>query len=111
MVRDYATGVLTGLGYDVSAAADGPAALQLLDRGFSPDMLLTDVLLPDGMDGIALARKVRARWPGIPVLYMSGYVENGDAVQGQLDPQENLLLKPFARADLAAMVRRRLDEG
>ncbi len=111
MVRDYATGVLTGLGYDVGAAADGRAALQMLDGGFNPDMLLTDVLLPDDLDGIALASQVRARRPGIAVAYMSGYVENGDTYQGQLDPQENLLLKPFARAALAAMVRRQLDHS
>jgi CheY-like chemotaxis protein len=110
MVRDYTTSVLTSLGYDVAAAEDGRSALALLDTGMRPDMLLTDVLLPDGMDGIALAAEIRQRRPGIAMLYMSGYVENVDAFQGQLDPHANLLLKPFARSALASMVRRQLDQ-
>ncbi|MBU6497155.1 MAG: response regulator, partial [Rhodospirillales bacterium] len=109
MVRDYAQAVLGGLGYAVTVAADGPEALALLDRGLCPELLLTDVLLPNGLDGLQLAEKVLARMPGLPVLYMSGYIENVDAYQSRLDPQTNLLLKPFRRASLAIMVRARLD--
>jgi signal transduction histidine kinase/PAS domain-containing protein len=111
MVRDYAQSVLAGLGYSVSVAADGAQALALLDGGLQPDLLLTDILLPNGMDGLAVAEQVKLRRPGIPVLYMSGYVENVGAAQQHLDPQTNLLLKPFRRVALAAMVRARLDRG
>jgi PAS domain S-box-containing protein len=111
MVRETARGMLAGLGYRVSVAADGREALGLIDGGLELDLLLTDVLLPNGLDGLRLAEQVTQRRPGAKVLYMSGYVENVDAYQGQLDPQTNLLVKPFTRAGLAARVRARLDQG
>jgi PAS domain S-box-containing protein len=109
MVRSHARSVLSGLGYDVTTAAEGAEALALLDKGLRPDLLLTDILLPNGMDGLAVAEQVLRRFPDLPVLYMSGYVENIDLQKSRLDPQTNLLLKPFRRASLAAMVRARLD--
>ena len=109
MVRGYTHNVLSSLGYEVISAADGGEALGLLERGLRPDLLLTDVLLPNGMDGLAVAEQVLRRVPGLPVVYMSGYVENIDIHKSKLDPQTNLLLKPFRRASLAAMVRARLD--
>ncbi len=111
MVRDYARAVLAGLGYHVSVAADGPEALALLDAGLQPDLLLSDVLLPNGMNGLELAEQVNRRRPGLPVLFMSGYIENVDVNHSKLDPGTNLLLKPFRRASLAAMVRARLDRS
>ena len=111
MVRDYTQSVLSGLGYAVSVAADGREALAMIDSGLNPDLLLTDVLLPNGMDGLQVAEQALRRLPGLPVLYMSGYVENVDPTQSRLDLQSNLLLKPFRRAALAAMVRDRLDRG
>jgi PAS domain S-box-containing protein len=109
MVRGYTRNVLAGLGYDVISAADGAEALALIDRGVRPDLLLTDVLLPGGMDGLQVAVQVLRRLPGLPVIYMSGYVENIDLAKSGLEPQVNLLLKPFRRAALAAIVRARLD--
>ncbi|MCX7380548.1 MAG: ATP-binding protein [Alphaproteobacteria bacterium] len=109
MVRGYTENVLTSLGYEVVSAPDGGEALALIDGGLRPDLLLTDVLLPNGMDGLIVAEQVLHRMPGLPVVYMSGYVENIDLHKSRLDPQVNLLLKPFRRASLAAMVRARLD--
>ncbi len=110
MVRDYAMSVLTSLGYSVTGAADGPEALSLLDAGLQLDLLLSDVLLPNGMNGLELAEAVHQRRPGLPVLFMSGYIENVDVHHSRLDPSTNLLLKPFRRASLATMVRGRLDQ-
>ena len=109
MVRGYTRNVLAGLGYDVISAADGGEALALIERGMRPDLLLTDVLLPGGMDGLQVAEQVLRRLPGLPVIYMSGYVENIDLTKSRLEPQVNLLLKPFRRAALASIVRARLD--
>jgi len=111
LVRTHAEAVLTGLGYEVIAAVDGVDALTKIDAGLRPDLLLTDILLPNGMDGLAVAEQVQHRIPGIPVLYMSGYVENIDLQKSRLDPQTNLLLKPFRKASLATMVRARLDSA
>ena len=112
MVRETTRKMLAELGYCVSVAGDGPEALGQIDRGLIPDLLLTDVLLPGGLDGLRLAEQVLQRRPGVRVLYMSGYVENAEGYRGQLDPQTNLQLpsKPFARAALAIRVRARLDQ-
>ena len=110
MVRDFVRGALTNLGYDVAVAKEGREALVLLDQGLMPDLLLTDILLPNGMDGFAVAEQVTQRRPGIPVLYMSGFIEDADHHQSLLDKETNLLQKPFPRARLAAMVRARLDQ-
>ena len=67
------------------------------------------MLLPDGLDGVALADRIVQRQPGVAVMFMSGYVENRTEFEGRLDPSSNLLLKPFTRQSLAAMVRRQLD--
>ena len=109
MVRGYTRNVLSSLGYDVTSVSDGAQALARIEAGDKPDLLLTDVLLPDGMNGIAVAEQVLRRLPGLPVIYMSGYVEDVDIDTLKLDPRFNLLLKPFRRAALAQMVRARLD--
>ena len=112
MVRDYARAVLEGLGYTVRVAGDAAAALALLDQGLQPDLLLSDVLLPSGMNGTELADAVLRRRPGLPVLFMSGFVEDaGASGHARLDPGINLLMKPFRRASLAAMVRVLLDRA
>ncbi len=111
MVRGYTQNVLTSLGYEVISASDGGEAMGLIERGLRPDLLLTDVLLPNGMDGLAVAEHVLKKVPGVPVIYMSGYVENIDIHKSRLDPHVNLLLKPFRRASLASMVRARLDSA
>ena len=73
------------------------------------NLLLTDVVLPGGMNGRELAAEVRRSDPGIPVLYMSGYTENAIVHHGRLDADAALLQKPFRRADLAQAVRQVLD--
>ena len=111
MVRGYTENVLTSLGYEVISVPDGSEAIALIESGLRPDLLLTDVLLPNGLDGLIVAERVLNRIPGLPVVYMSGYVENIDIQKSRLDPQVNLLLKPFRRTSLAAMVRLRLDNA
>jgi PAS domain S-box-containing protein len=109
MVRSYARNVLVSLGYNVTSVSDGAQAVALIEAGERPDLLLTDVLLADGMNGIAVAEQVLWRIPGLPVIYMSGFVEDLDLDKLKLDSQINLLLKPFRSAELARMVRGRLD--
>ena len=108
-LRAVAVRILTGLGYNTLTAADGPAALALLDEGVPADALFTDIVLPRGMNGIALAKAALTRRPGLRVLYTSGYAN--DAVSDR-DPREtelDLLDKPYSRDDLAHRLRRVLD--
>jgi signal transduction histidine kinase/CheY-like chemotaxis protein len=92
-------------GYAVRAVAKAADARAL--EGAAPDLLLTDIVLPDG-NGVDLARELAERWPGAGVLYMSGFTgEHLDAV-GTLPPGEALLPKPFTGDTLLARVREAL---
>ncbi len=108
-LRTLAVTLLSGLGYQVMEAATGPAALEQLETTTEVDLLLTDVVLPGGMNGRVLATEVARRAPEIKVLYMSGYTENAIQHHGRLDADAALLQKPFRRADLARALRKVLD--
>jgi CheY-like chemotaxis protein len=73
------------------------------------DMLLTDVVLPGGMDGPTVAGAARERFPGLGVLFMSGYARTAVQNGAGLGTDATLLSKPFRRADLAASIRGVLD--
>ena len=108
-VRSLARDVLTRLGYDVLVAPDGRAALKVADRCRRPiNLLVSDVVLPH-LRGVEVADRLRARRPGLRVLYISGYTETAIVHDGQLDPGIHFLAKPFRPADLANRVREVLD--
>jgi CheY-like chemotaxis protein len=96
LVRMSTSDMLADLGYSVVEAASAEEALQLLQRGLRPDLLVTDHLMP-GMNGTDLARAAQASLPGLRVLIVSGYAE----AEG-VDPDLPRLTKPFRNADLAA---------
>jgi CheY-like chemotaxis protein len=108
-VRGFLVAALGVLGYRIVAAEDGPAALALLDGLAQLDMVLTDVVMPKGMNGQQVAAAVRQRFPRVKVLYTSGYTANAIVHQGRLDEDVELLSKPYTRAILAQTVRRVLD--
>jgi CheY-like chemotaxis protein len=100
---------LAELGYAVTEADSADAALAILDRGMSFDLLLTDVVMPGEMDGIDLVAAAAVRRPGLKVLLMSGFPEARFAqrVAGQVRPR--LISKPFHRDLLAVVLREVLD--
>ena len=73
-VRNLSVRALELSGYRVTACENGAAALKTLEEKEDFDMLLTDVVMP-GMDGAQLARKIRERLRGLPILFMSGYTD------------------------------------
>jgi two-component system, chemotaxis family, CheB/CheR fusion protein len=108
-LRRVVTRQLGELGYRVLAAENAAAGLELLDRQ-SIDLLLTDIVMPGGINGRELARRARQRWPGIKIVFTSGFSEarlNGDA--GQLAACTPLLSKPYRKEDLASAAREALD--
>jgi PAS domain S-box-containing protein len=108
-LRRVVTRQLAELGYRVLAAENAAAGLKLLDR-HSIDLLLTDVVMPGGINGRELARRARERWPGIKIVFTSGFSEarlNGDA--GPLASCTPLLSKPYRKEDLASAAREALD--
>jgi signal transduction histidine kinase/ActR/RegA family two-component response regulator len=107
LVRESLAAELAERGWRVEQAADGAAALLLLDvapRRF--DLLVTDLAMP-GMNGLALLRAVRQRLPGLPAVLLTGLVGDGAAAQAALaeamrDGPFALLRKPLDARDLAA---------
>ncbi|MDQ2961952.1 MAG: ATP-binding protein [Pseudomonadota bacterium] len=112
-VRRLAVIALESLGYRVLHATDGPSALRLLDSADAAriDLLFTDVVLPGGMDGSALADALCARRPGVPVLLTSGYTRNVVLRQTGVDGDVLLLDKPYTIETLASSIRQAIDSG
>ncbi len=102
-------------GYEVAEAEDGIAGLALSeswpdvreDGGSPVDLLITDVVMPR-MGGVALAERLRDRWPSLPVLFMSGYSE---LAGGAMAATGVFVQKPFSPALLLRRVRAILDGG
>jgi len=109
-VRNLVAAILADEGYDVIAVDGDVAALAVIDRNPDVELLFTDVVLPGSMNGFELAREIRRRRPGIAVLYTSGYAPSG--TDGEATPgTAPVLRKPYRKADLAAAVRRALEEA
>lgn len=105
MVRQHVISQLTALGYNVLAAADGKQAMQILETDQPIDLLLTDVVLPEGFNGRNIAENALKLRPTLRVLYTSGYTENSIVHHGRLDKGVLLLSKPYKREELASKVR------
>ena len=108
-VRAYAKATLEELGYRVLEASTAKQGLNLLDGARRVDLLFTDVVLPGGMSGRQLADVVQRQRPSLPVLFTTGYTRNAIVHHGRLDPNVNLLNKPFTQQDLARKVRSMLN--
>ena len=96
-------------GYRVLVAANGAAALQLVEQ--KPErvnLLLTDVIMP-GLNGRALAGRLELLQPGLKILYMSGYTDDTIVDHGVLESGTHLLHKPFSEENLIRKVREVLD--
>lgn len=103
-VRRLAVRMLTWTGYQALEASHGREALSTMEQhGDSIDLVLTDIKMP-GMTGRELGAQVALRWPGKPVLYMSGFASEVFK-GGLLEPGAPFLSKPFTQDDLAAKIR------
>lgn len=107
-LRTLVTKALEGRGYRVLSCPASEDALRLFDQE-SVHLLLTDVVLA-GLDGIALARRLRARQPALRVLLMSGHSEKDVVAPEVLESGVSFLSKPFRVADLVHTVSRSLRE-
>jgi PAS domain S-box-containing protein len=107
-VRDYTVDVTKELGYRVVSAANGPAALELLDEHPELRLLFTDVGLP-GMNGRQLADEAIRRRPDLKVLFTTGYARDPIVHDGKLVPGFEVVFKPFTYSDLAVKIRRAFD--
>src|SRR6185436_8148335 len=97
-------------GYDVRAVEDGEAALREL-RDRPPDLLVLDVMLPEPIDGLEIARRLRAAGSDVPILMLTARGQVADRVAGFASGADDYLPKPFAFEELlaraGALLRRR----
>jgi len=107
-VRAYSAGVLRQLGYRVLTAADGTAALRLVETEPEVRLIFTDVGLPGALNGRQVADAALRMRPSLKILFTTGYARNAIVHQGRLDADVELLGKPFSWSALGARVRQML---
>ena len=108
-VRGLTRTILTACGYQVLEAADGDEAVRVAVEHEGPiHLLLTDVVMP-GVGGRAVAERLTEQYPGIRVIYVSGYTDDAVIRHGVLRDVVNFIQKPFTPAALARRVRDVLD--
>jgi two-component system response regulator MprA len=100
---------LAAEGYGVSSAADGAAALVAVERSV-PDLLILDVAMP-GLDGLAVASRVRTKGLALPILFLTARDSVEDRVGGFDAGGDDYLVKPFAMPELLVRVRALLRRG
>jgi CheY-like chemotaxis protein len=107
LVRETATDMLHALGYRAVTAADGNEALSHLAEHPDVALLFTDVVMPGGLSGFALAQAAHRLRPDLKVVYATGYAE--EVVDQRTRPEDGpLIRKPYRLSDLAAALRRAL---
>ena len=109
MVRGLTRRTLELHGYRVVEAVDGRAAVEMLESlGGGVDLVITDAVMPE-LSGRGLGEIIRARWPEIPVIYMSGYPGKEVVDRGLVSPDAPFVAKPFSPEALARRTREVLD--
>ena len=105
ILREFLSEVLSRkLGYLPVVFADGEPALAELERDPTIALLLTDIVLPTGMDGLEIARRARALRPDLQVLLMSGFTDSTMVPEDLADAGATLLGKPFRTRVLAEAI-------
>ncbi|WP_448203269.1 response regulator [Azospirillum sp. sgz302134] len=101
LVRMATATVLEQAGFHIMEASSGPEALEVLGRAPDVDLVLTDYAMP-GMTGLELIRELRATWPDLPVLMVTGYAEipKAAAVEGLV-----IIQKPYMADDLVQRIQ------
>lgn len=103
-VRGVTAVFLEEAGFQVQQANSAQAGLELLDSR-SADILVSDLVMPGGMDGLAFANKVRQRWPALPIILVSGYSTSAAAATEQ---GYTLYMKPFDMSELVKGIKTRV---
>jgi CheY-like chemotaxis protein len=93
--------MLMQLGYAVHTASNAQRGLELLDR-HAFDLVLSDIVMPGTMNGIELARTIRARKPALPIVLVSGYAGSASGA----GPEFTVLRKPYRFSDLRETITR-----
>ncbi len=103
VIRSMLAEALLEASFTVSQASSGTSALRLFDQREAFDLLLTDVHMPGGVNGVTLAQQFRSRWPQLPVVFVTG---RPDALLafGAFGPRDRCVLKPCRCTTLLSAV-------
>lgn len=107
-VRDLTFELLKDMGHRVVAADTAKTAMARLEKDSGFDLLLTDIVLPGGVNGVELSHRVHARIPQLKIVYMTGYADDALRHQALPDERANYLAKPFRKAELSAALEKAL---
>ena len=97
-VADLTGQMLESIGLSVTHAKSAADALKSLSGVPEPDIVFSDVMMPGGMNGVELAREIRRKWPDLPVVLTTGYIE---AARSAVMEGLQVLVKPYALEVLA----------
>jgi CheY-like chemotaxis protein len=103
-VLEVASDIFDSLGYDVVTATDANEAIKVLDGNLSIDVLFSDVIMPNGMNGVELSRKAREMRPDLKILLASGYPMSALPSEG-LGTGVSFISKPYRWTELAEKLR------
>ena len=106
-VRAVTARILERNGFRVIQTSGGAAALELVERIGPPALVVTDLMM-QGVGGAELSRRLKERWPSLPILFMSGYSPDALLRQGAIGSERELIQKPFTHQTLLASVTRAL---
>jgi PAS domain S-box-containing protein len=106
LVADLAAGMLDELGFEPTVVHSAKEALDRLTNGERPRVIFTDIIMPGGISGLELARKVRDRFPELPILLTTGYSEQVGGAHGF-----EVLQKPYELETLATALEKVLRQG
>ncbi|HEY9175072.1 MAG TPA: ATP-binding protein [Verrucomicrobiae bacterium] len=111
VLREMAVEMLGSFGYQIVAVGSGVEALGVWqERDGKFDLLLTDMVLPEGMSGLELAAQLRARKPNLKTIFISGYGLDDVGSDTVRELQGRFLQKPYSSETLARAIREFLDE-
>jgi CheY-like chemotaxis protein len=110
-VRTLVCRTLGRLGYRILAAASGSEAIAQQRAVGRVDLLLTDLLMPGGMNGLELVQHLRSVQPGLPVVFTSGYEAQVLGPEFQCSALESFLAKPYELSKLCQVVREALERA
>ncbi len=112
VVRYMARRVLQRQGYRVLEASSGEQALSVWnEQGTEIDLLLTDMIMPEGLSGRKLAEKLLEKKAGLKVIYTTGYSQDAIGQDLKLEEGLNFIAKPYHPNSLLQIVRRSLDSA
>ncbi|HWN06573.1 MAG TPA: ATP-binding protein [Steroidobacteraceae bacterium] len=101
-VADLTIEMLKASGYTVIHVESAASALDTLANGRGIDVVFSDVMMPGGMSGVELAREIRKRWPELPVVLTTGYIE---AARTAMAEGLEVLVKPYQLEALSAILQ------